>query len=475
MEPVTFTCTDAKRISQQMRQGEAVPDTEQLAVSKHMARCSACQVDIPIRRLLANDTDDVFDELTSHRQIERAMSEISTGADSCSVNGTLLSTSAKTPLRYVIPLAAVLVMAVAVFAVRHAYLVKKPLSHPDLANAAQTQNDLSPTQLGASDANYEDEHKTPLAPANLPSEKPLKTPEPQQPYLALADGISIELSADAKIEVVQKSHQLVHLQMNAGRIVSVVNPDVPHPSFVIDTPDGAVTVKGTIFSVDLRGDSKVEVLRGVVEIKQNQLVEKIGAGNGYRMHTQRAYSLPAQTRSALDAVASRLMNVDPSRETPSEDDDAVSMLGQRPDINGSLGSRPQRVVHDAAQPQLQSLLNSARTFKRNRDWANALDTYEKIIHYYPHSTESLSAHITAGNLRLKFGNAKGALAHFNIYLAKPEAPLQEEALLGKIKSHRHLNDTQNELQSMQQFAQRFPDSIHLASIKKRIAILELLE
>ena len=468
-----FSCVDALRIDDQLRTGVLVTSDERLAFSKHLHICSNCQIDTSIRTLLGNDAGDISDELTVHRQIERAIVEVGAMTELHPVSGTHHRVRFSALLRYAISVAAIGVVAIGVLSVRHLFFTPPPTSEPPVTLSERATPDdsavtVSPEQVSTGKAKPSfDVNRRTIG----------------HPSLALSSGIVIELSSDAKIEVVEKTSRLVRLQMSAGRVTAVVNPDVPHPFFVIDTPWGAVSVKGTVFSVDLRnGKSNVAVLRGVVAVGQQPTHAKVAAGNGYILRSRDAYVLTGEELAELNEIASRIAASKTSQPQTSigkteraTDTVKTDGISGHVDTLAPLVPEHKEVAYQENPSNLQALMRQARAYKSQRDWANALDMYERIIRDFPDSSDAMSASIAAGNLRLKFGDANGALSHFNQYLAHRGAPLQEEALVGKIKSHRALNDKNNELESMRQFVKRFPDSIHLQSIQKRIVVLELTE
>lgn len=108
----------------------------------------------------------------------------------------------------------------------------------------------------------------------LPAGTALRTGPNSRIDLLLGDSVGVHLSENGEILLsaihppAWEGSREVHLTLNSGKIISVVDPNKPDRKYAVYTAQGIVTAKGTVFLVESSGRStRAEVLRGVVEIR----------------------------------------------------------------------------------------------------------------------------------------------------------------------------------------------------------------
>src|SRR6204780_2917693 len=76
------------------------------------------------------------------------------------------------------------------------------------------------------------------------------TPLPGQSTIALADGSTAVLAAEASMQIEEQRPERVHLVQSKGSVRYEVRPD-PAREFVVSAADTVVRVRGTVFTVDV--------------------------------------------------------------------------------------------------------------------------------------------------------------------------------------------------------------------------------
>jgi TolA-binding protein len=116
------------------------------------------------------------------------------------------------------------------------------------------------------------------------------------------------------------------------------------------------------------------------------------------------------------------------------------------------------------------LFSAANQLRRRGQDAQAISAYRRLQQAYPQSGEATLSLATLGALLLQRGDARGALAQFDGYVARG-GPVLEEALAGRARALGQLGDRAGEAQAWRNLLDRFPSSVHAARAHARLAEL----
>ena len=306
-------------------------------------------------------------------------------------------------------------------------------------------------------------------------------------HLAMAPGVDVLLDARCRMKIREAGDTLLRVQLLSGRMLASVDPDVPHPRVVVETPKGTVMVKGTIFSVDVAAGVRVSVLRGVVQVVNPERTVAVPSGKAIAIGNTSPSQMSETERSALThslfdlearKLNAELLSVGAFDNAASNN--AASIVenakgnpsGGWPRSHLAMRSGDSEGEEADAVEMLPAKMHQARVFKNAHNWSGALAAYESVIASAPQSSFAASARIAAGNIRLRSGDAVGALGHYDNYLSSSHSVLRQEALLGRIKSLRKLHRTDQELSAVNAFIAAYPNSIHVNSLLQRRRALE---
>ncbi len=122
---------------------------------------------------------------------------------------------------------------------------------------------------------------------------------------------------------------------------------------------------------------------------------------------------------------------------------------------------------EPATPALSAaeLLAEARRRKGAGDMAGAESTYAELLRAYPQSAEAHASQISVGQLRLRSGKARAALANFEAYIARGGA-LLEEAHWGRIQALHRLGKASQRDTAVEALQAGFPGSPYLARARE---------
>jgi ferric-dicitrate binding protein FerR (iron transport regulator) len=271
-------------------------------------------------------------------------------------------------------------------------------------------------------------------------------------------GVTVCLAEDSKIASKSLDGANRTIELVRGRAVVSLVPQPPGTTFSVTTSVGRVTAVGTIFSVSVGDDgaSVVRVSDGRVLVRANSAREtrSVRAGEVLQIGDAQPRALAASDREsdlALLPVSARAHG-----ETAA---------------NGSGTPVAPSTVRSDGLPQEQ-LLEQARSLRGRGEFRKAADLYRRINEQNPRSASGSAALISLGELLLSsLNDPKGALNAFNAYLAGG-GPLAREALFGKARALRALNQRTEERRSIQQFIASYPDSPQSRVLQRRLTELE---
>lgn len=245
------------------------------------------------------------------------------------------------------------------------------------------------------------------------------------------------------------------VELERGHLVVLLEPQPEGTSFSVATRDGKVTAVGTVFSVESSGDGATvtSVLEGKVRVSHS-----------------------GEATAQMVAAGQRLKFGDAAPVALTESDAAphLALLPQerRDELERALfESEAARAPRPRGAEQSEETLERARALRSSGEFKRAAELYRKIHEANPGTALGGTALLSLGELRLSsLGDAKGALAAFDTYLARGGA-LSQEALFGKIRALRALGRSAEERRSIERFLSQYPDTRQGQVLRARLDAL----
>jgi TolA-binding protein len=120
-----------------------------------------------------------------------------------------------------------------------------------------------------------------------------------------------------------------------------------------------------------------------------------------------------------------------------------------------------------------SLFAEANAVRRSGDLRRAIDLYRALRRQFPESSQARLASLSLGDLLRGLGDAAGALAAYDSYLAHASAgALTEEALFGRARCLARLGRPAEERQTWEELVHRYPRSAYRPAAERRLQELE---
>jgi TolA-binding protein len=283
---------------------------------------------------------------------------------------------------------------------------------------------------------------------------------------------------DKKPKTVVDNGGDVKVSLQSGTIGLFVDPNRPDKRKVaVETPQGTVRVKGTMFTVRVENENTwVEVFRGVVEIvpkDEDAAAFNVAAGHGVDLVSGKTFVLTDRKtdmlKKQLRESALKEGTVD-ARGGDAEIPEALSSNdatepADAPPVSDSTEpvTEPHRGADGAPRHTLASmydLIQEAQSCLIDRDWKCAAARYREVLGRYSRRPESMAVLISLAKVELRYlGAPKEALAHYKKYQRRaPNGPLAEEALFGIAEAYRRLGRTDDEEKTLRRFIEKFPKS-----------------
>jgi TolA-binding protein len=130
---------------------------------------------------------------------------------------------------------------------------------------------------------------------------------------------------------------------------------------------------------------------------------------------------------------------------------------------------PPSVPSAIASASASDLFDSANYARRSGDTARALARYDALDKQFPASREARVAKATSGKLLLDRGDAAGALARFEAYLASGAFELREEAMAGRATALERLGRGDDEARAWAALLAAYPRTPYAAHAHARQA------
>jgi len=253
---------------------------------------------------------------------------------------------------------------------------------------------------------------------------------PGTPHLTLADGSEATLTSDGSVQVEEQTLTRVKLRQRAGSARYVVRHD-PARDFVVRAEDVTIRVRGTIFSVELRGDTvAVTVERGRVEVSDRLRARELVAGESLTLPAHGPAVAPAEEpRPAAPAVPS--------------------------------------ATHAAAHPAGGDLLaraDAARAGGRPGEAARALQAF---VAAHPADPRAITALFTLGRVESGRGQWQAAAQAFDRCAStRAQGPLADDALAEGAQAWQAAGVAARARADARAYVAAHPDGLHAAAMRR---------
>jgi outer membrane protein assembly factor BamD (BamD/ComL family) len=115
-----------------------------------------------------------------------------------------------------------------------------------------------------------------------------------------------------------------------------------------------------------------------------------------------------------------------------------------------------------------ALFESANAARRAGDTQTALSRYDALDRQFPGTSEARLAKATTAKLLLDRGDASGALARFDSYLASGSPELREEAMAGRATALERLGRGDDESRAWASLLATYPRTPYAAHARARV-------
>lgn len=133
---------------------------------------------------------------------------------------------------------------------------------------------------------------------------------------------------------------------------------------------------------------------------------------------------------------------------------------------------PNKPPPPADVPDAGSLFARANQARVQGDRPGAVKLYGELLEQFPHADEAQVVQATLGRLLLDSGEPQRALAQLDAYLHSGDFTLREEVLANRATALSRLNRPRDEAAAWNALLDSYPDSIHAARARSRLAELD---
>lgn len=214
----------------------------------------------------------------------------------------------------------------------------------------------------------------------------LSTSDGSSARLVFPTGASVDIDGSSRVGARIAGGERTFLDLGA---VDVHVPKLgPTDSFTVETPDALVTVHGTTFRVEYKGETRVHVTEGRVSVRHGS--EEIFLGPGDSYPSEHASVMPIETSA-------------PEVES-----------APKPSIKAPAPSAKPATTSLADQNRL---LQAALSSKRAGRDADALSALDELLAKYPASSHAQDAHVERFRILERMKRHDEAVTEARLYLA----------------------------------------------------------
>lgn len=285
--------------------------------------------------------------------------------------------------------------------------------------------------------------------------------------LVLRDGSEIQLDpSTSALRIAEESPSRVRVELERGAARYTVTPR-PERSFEVRAGAVTVTVVGTAFVVERRGESTwVEVSRGKVRVSWNDGEPVfLGAGESGLFPPAPAPTAETGAPSAIGAGAPPdALEKAPSATRAQQAGVAYRARIARHDYHGAYAVLSQNP--GVAGDSVQELLLAADVARLSAHPADAVPYLQSIVRNHPQDPRAPMAAFTLGRTLSGLGRAREALNMFGrVRSAWPKSSLAEDALIRQAEASAQLGDFAGAARFAAQYDREYPQGRRRAEVR----------
>jgi transmembrane sensor len=275
----------------------------------------------------------------------------------------------------------------------------------------------------------------------------------------LGDGSEIEVDpATSEVRVVEESASRIRVEVVRGTSRYAVVPN-PHRTFEIRSGTVTITVVGTEFVVEQRGETTwVEVMRGKVRVSWRDEQAFVGAGESGTFPRESAPSTAEDGlagRDEVDAKTARgphATQMYRSRVARKDYGGAYAVLSKNPALAGDT---------------VEELLVAADVARLSNHPSEAVPYLQRIIREHPRDERAPMAAFTLGRTLGGLGRTEEAMNMFGrVQSAWPKSPLAEDALLRQAEAAAQLGDLAAARRIAEQYDRDYPNGRRRSEVRR---------
>ncbi|MBN2716838.1 MAG: FecR domain-containing protein [Deltaproteobacteria bacterium] len=276
-------------------------------------------------------------------------------------------------------------------------------------------------------------------------------------------GIQLAIAPRAQYTLSSVGKNSIILELSYGTLWISKDPQYGRTPLTIKTPHGQVQVTGTSLSVSVTSETTVvKLLDGEVHILDNvENSHVLTAGNMLTAtrsltKTEAIPDLPVKMRH----MASLGLKVSFPR----------NLSEPKP---GTRMARANAIKTSRERKTLDELFAEIQMNRKQKNWQAAVEGYHSLILQYEHDGKTQAAKVAMANLYLeKLHQPDVALKWYDAYLKSGSQSLAPEALQGKSRALRDLNQPSAERQILEEIVQKFPQTPYGMQAQQRLHQLQ---
>ena len=279
----------------------------------------------------------------------------------------------------------------------------------------------------------------------------------------LGDGSEIAFDpATSEVRVIEESETHVRVEIVRGTSRYAVTPK-PHRAFEVRSGAVTVTVVGTEFVVERRGDATwVEVSRGRVRVSWGEEEAFLAAGE--------SGTFPRGSATTVAEESAGREEVDPKAARGAQATQMYRARVARRDYRGAYAVLARNPA--LAGDTVEELLVAADVARLSDHPSEALPYVQRIVREHPRDERAPLAAFTLGRTLSGLGRTEEAMNMFGrVFGSWPKSPLAEDALLRQAEAASQLGNLGAARRIAEQYDRDYPNGRRRAEVR-RFARLE---
>lgn len=272
---------------------------------------------------------------------------------------------------------------------------------------ADSSGDSAPTEAASADEE---------APEYRKAGDAIATDSRQVARIRFADGTRMSAGQDSALSLLMVERGSQRVRLSSGSLdVTVPRPDPRVRKVAVVTPHAEVSVKGTVFRVEVSETAddavtQVAVKRGVVLVRHDGGTTEVTAGHSWSSssHAEAAAKEEsvATSESYPGGVESAAVSPRPTAHA-AEDFSPEPSAGDDSSDRAQAGSEPSAPPPSSTLPEQNRLLERALSAEKGRDWDMALHVLNRLLADYPNSPLIDSVVVARDRVKRKKAAARG--------------------------------------------------------------------